>query len=331
VAGVAFAIAMLARQSPLQQARAAVERGDGKAELHGYEAHLQQKPDDDQARWEYAQLLVTTSSPSALDQLRRVSAMSAHRPAALRQIAALSLRNGDNEGARVALLELEQVSRDDFAVPLSLAELFFQSGEFDQALARVQRSLELRSDRAESHVFLADILDELGRTEEMIEPLRRACELQPEHYTAHVNLAYACLFAGDLECAEREARWCLKRNPQDASVYRMLAKIARDRGEHQEALRQIGIALTLDPADLESRLLEADILLFQNQAEAAYLKLKPLASSPRDRRRILATLIRAAQQSGRSEEATGYQAELRKLAAEDRLTPHSPGAAGPLE
>lgn len=329
--GGALTTLMMMRPSPLQQAQAAVQRGDRQVAQQQYEAHLLRQPGDDQARREYAQLFLPGKPQKALEQLKRVPEGSAQHAAALRQVAQLSLQVNDRDGARQALQALEQVNRDDVAVQLSLAELEFQDRDFEKALEHVRRSIELQPELAESHLFLADVLDELGRTAEMIEPLRRACTLQPEHYTAHVNLAYACLYAGDLDCAEQEARWCLKRNGKDASVYRMLARVARDRGNHEEALRQIGMALSLNPVDQEARLLEADVLLFQQQADAAYQKLKPLASSPHNRRRILSTLMRAAALSGRAQEAAEYQAELRRLAAEDRLSPISPSEAAPAQ
>ena len=321
VAAGVSAVAWLALSgtSPLQEARAAVVRGDLESARRHYAAHLERFPEDDDVRWEYAQRLVRSAPDEALAELERISADSEHRIGALRQIAGLSLRLGREDSAEETLRVLRELQPDDPAVELALAELFFHRGEFERSLGHTRRTLELQPDRPETYLLLAETMDELGRAGEMIEPLRRALELDPDLYAAHSNLAYACLYAGDLECAEREAAWCLRRDPGDGAIHRLLARIARDGGDPERALEHVGRSLSIDPQDLEARLLEADILLFLGRAEEAYAKLEPLEPPARDRRRFLAALARAASQTGRAEQAARFQRELRELAAEDRL------------
>ena len=107
----------------------------------------------------------------------------------------------------------------------------------------------------------------------------------------------------------REAETISTRLIQDArSYYNNLEMEPMD-----EALEQIRLALTSSPTNVECRIVEADLLLFQRDAEEAYAVLKPLYPTHANRRDFLGSLARAAAMSGRREEARRYQQKIVRI------------------
>jgi len=144
----------------------------------------------------------------------------------------------------------------------------------------------------------------------MIPWLKRAIKLEPERFEAHANLAFALRYAGRLDDAEREVRWCLQRKPRFVPALRIQAEIHRDRGNLQQAADELQRALAIDPRDLDSGLLQANLLLYERKYEAAYGRLVPLLQRHRRNRRVLAALERAARMTGRADEAARYRDRL---------------------
>lgn len=320
---LAVAVAYVAGIGPfgpsnLQRARKAADSGDLAVAVDAYDEHLQEAPTDSVARLELAELLKPVDAAAALEQLREITPGSAEYPQAIWNIAHIATAGGLDDLAEESLVALHSIRPDDASVPLTLAELYFRKERFEESLTWMQRAVALQPNRAQNWLLLAEIFDRLHRRGEMLEPLRSAVELAPELYSAHAMLADAFHFAGDLEHAEREALWCLERQSDDATVRRKLAIVLRDRGEHDAAMRQIRRALEVAPANVESRLVEANLLLYRRQAEAAYQALKPLYALHSNRRDLLGSLARAAAMSGRRDEARKYQQEILELIDQSR-------------
>ena len=84
--------------------------------------------------------------------------------------------------------------------------------------------------------------------------------------------------------------------------------------------------MLIAPGNADCRIVEADLLLFQREADQAYKSLKPLYASHSNRRDFLSSLARAAAMSGRQEEARQYQQEIvplieREAVRDESLTP----------
>ncbi len=213
-------------------------------------------------------------------------------------------RRADQPAVRVA-------APDDVA--LAHARTHAERGEFEAALDQADRAIELNPDRIDAWLLRSEFLFRLHRSDEMVPALLRAIELDPERFEAHANLAYALRYVGRLDDAEREALWCLARNPRHVPVRRVLAEVRRDQGDIDAALREVRLALEHDPQDLDARLLEADLLIFLREFESAWSRLAPLLSQHPDNPRFLTALARAAQMSGRPDEAARLRAESQKF------------------
>jgi predicted Zn-dependent protease len=205
--------------------------------------------------------------------------------------------------------------QDASLAELAQAERLARRGDYLAALEQVDRAIALRPERVEPHLLRAELLFREHRSDEMIPSLKRAIELDPARFEAHANLAYALRYTGRLDEAEREARWCLSQRPDFVPVRRVLAEIHRDRGDLDAARDEVRRALQFDPHDLDSRLLEADLLIYEREFEAAYERLTSLLPRHPRNRRLLAALARSAQMTGRLDEAARYRAELTKARA----------------
>jgi tetratricopeptide (TPR) repeat protein len=162
--------------------------------------------------------------------------------------------------------------------------------------------------------LIAELYDDLRRPSEMIAPLEKAIELAPDYEAAHLNLSYAALWAGRSDLARREAQWCLERDPGNVAARCLLAKAARDEGDLEASLKEVQHALSIAPDDLECRILEAELLLFQRQPKLAYQRLRPVYERHRGERRVVGLLARAATASGLAAEGRRLQQESLRLA-----------------
>jgi predicted Zn-dependent protease len=315
---------------PLVEAALAVERGDRDAAISLFQAHLEEFPDSSQTRLKLAALLRESNPDKALELLSAIPRTDPHRIAAMQQTAILQLVAGRTAAAQAALQEVVTAQPDNFGAQLSLAELYFDAKLPESALPHALTASRLNPQRAQTYLLIADIYDELHDPQSMIAPLQSAIAIDPEYFEARLNLAYAALEIGDLEMAEKQAAWCHRRQPKDVAALRILASAARDRGAFAEAKTFLSKGLELAPEDVDCRILEADLLLYERQPQAAYGRLKPLFDAHKTTVRYLGALARAAASSGRKDESKVLYKAIDELLAASRQTSKSkPGETSP--
>ena len=312
--------------SRLEQAREDAARGARYRAIKQYFGHLDEFPEAHDVRLELSELLKPLDSEAALEQLLKIPPSTPEYPEAIRHIAHIAVVGQQDDLAEDALRKLGQICPEDAGVALSLAELYYRTLRYDESLPWVQQAARLQPDRARTWLLLAEVLDHLKRPGDMLQPLRKAIQLESDLYPAHANLAYALRFSGSPEEAETEARWCLARQPEDILVRRWLAMILRDRGQYDAAMKEIRLAIAGSPTDVDCRIVEADLLLFRREAEAAYNVLMPLYRVHSNRRDYLRSLASAAAMSGRREESRRYQQEIVHIIEEQtaQLNPSLP-------
>jgi predicted Zn-dependent protease len=264
-----------------------------------YHKHLRQEPQDHAARVALGALLKSTDARRAIGLLEDVPPEAPEYPAAQRHIAEIALIAGDDSRSEQALLVLLRKSADDYAVRLSLAELYHRQKKPKDALPHALRCAELKPDRIQTWLLIAEIYDDQGHPNEMISPLRRALVIDPQLLEAHLNLSYALVWSGATSEGRQEAEWCLARDSANVAARRLLALCERDDGHPEEALVEIRRALESAPDDLECRLVEAQILLFLRRGDEALLRLKPLLPKYANERRLQNLAARAAAAANR--------------------------------
>jgi tetratricopeptide (TPR) repeat protein len=78
------------------------------------------------------------------------------------------------------------------------------------ALAQMEKAVELRPDYGEAHSNLGNVLRDLGRIDDAHAAYGRALDLIPSDAHAHVNRAVALLLAGDFAAGWEEYEWRLE-------------------------------------------------------------------------------------------------------------------------
>ena len=311
---VAAIVFVQSNQGPsLEQAQQAFQEGRTTEGRQLWEEYLHTHADDHANRIVLAKLLIQPDVDAAINHLQQIPESSEQYAEAIKLLAVIGITNNLQQTAQDSLLKLLELDPNDPAALLALSEFYFHSARFKEALPVIRQTLEIQSDRAETHILLAETLSSLGRHAEMVEPLQKAIELDRENITAHSNLAFASLHAGDPESARSEANWCLSRDPARSEVRQVLASALRDLGLLEEALREIGIVLNASPSNLEARLIEAQILMFQHKPEQVYINLAPFLEQHGDNRKLVSHLARAAAMSGRMDEARELQQKLQSL------------------
>ncbi len=296
----------------LQQASSALKRGDEAAAVSALRSQLQLDPDSTTAKLRLAKLLQDSSPDEAIEYLQQIPVSDPQRANAVQQIAVFCILHNKVPEAEAALLELTEKSPDSLGPQLSLAELYFQNQKPEAALPFAVKAASLAPDRAQTFLLLAEIHDDMLHPEKMIEPLQQAIRLEPDFYEAHLNLAYAYNKAGLPALAEEQARWVLGINARDVAALRILASSARDQGDFEAARQHLKAATRIEPANLDCRILEADLLLYERKPQEAYERLRELYDSQQQTVRYLGALARAAASAGKREEAR----ELHRRVAE---------------
>ena len=264
-------------------------------------------------RSELGLVLAEIDRPGALAEFRQIPTDADVFVEVQRHFVSICLESERLAEAEEALLKVNEHSPDDWWANITLAELHFRQRRVREALPFAQRANELDPEHAPGYFLTAEILDDLQRPREMVAPLKRAIELELDNYAAHVNLSYAYAEAGDAQGSLEEAKWCLARNPNDVNALRFKAIAERDLGDSQASMTTIKQALTLAPYDLESRLVEAGLLLFERRENEAFENLEPLYEKHSGDRRLAALLARAAAAAGKTQKAQQYREQVQRL------------------
>jgi len=150
-----------------------------------------------------------------------------------------------NEWLRLAY---EKVPEAETTVLLTQAELQFEDGEFEHALATVQRALETDSEHAAASALLADVLIALGDTEKLIEivPQLAKAKLPATRLAGIAEAALTALLARDPPLIEDHRKlWValpqeVKRMP---AIGRIQALLLDRLGKGDEAIKELTAAL----------------------------------------------------------------------------------------
>jgi len=297
----------------MQQASSALKRGDEAAAVAALRSEIQRNPDSTAAKLRLAKLLQDSSPDEALEYLRQIPDSDPQRANAVQQIAVFSILLNKTSEAETALLELAAKSPDSLGPQLSLAELYFRNQKSEAALPFAVKAAGIAPDRAQTFLLLAEIHDEMLHPEKMIEPLQQAIRLEPDFYEARLNLAYAYNKTGQPALAEEQARWCLGVNPREVAALRILALAARDQGDFEAAKQHLKTASQIEPRNLDCRILEADLLLYERKPQEAYERLRELYDSQQQTVRYLGALARAAASAGKRDEARELHQRVAEL------------------
>ncbi|MEO5333925.1 MAG: tetratricopeptide repeat protein [Magnetococcus sp. YQC-5] len=122
-----------------------------------------------------------------------------------------------------------------------------QQGRVDEALAPMQKAVELLPGDAQIHNNLGVALHEQGRLVEAEASYRRALKIKPDYGDAHSNLGVTLQEQGRLPEAKISFRRALKIHPDDAMTHGSLGNILQEMGRLDEAETSYRLALKIQP------------------------------------------------------------------------------------
>lgn len=135
--------------------------------------------------------------------------------------------------------------------------LAHQRGNAAEAVALIERSLELEPERADWHSNLGIVLQDRLRLEDATAAYRRAIALDPSHANAHSNLGVVLRATGELAEAEAAYRNAIRIDSEHADAYHNLGVLLNAQRRSHEAARCFSKVITLRPKDPEARRLLA--------------------------------------------------------------------------
>jgi tetratricopeptide (TPR) repeat protein len=130
---------------------------------------------------------------------------------------------------------------------LNLGVSLIRLGRPEEALAPLDRAIELDPDDAAAHNTLAVALVDLNRSDEALPHFRRALEILPSHVDAHRNYGNVLRRRGETEAALFHLRAAVRYGPRDSLAHTSLANVLFRIDRHDEALEHFREATRLDP------------------------------------------------------------------------------------
>jgi len=204
-----------------------------------------------------------------------------------------------------------------------------QQGQFEDALASLQRALSLAPDDAELHLQQAGLLLALRQFEAADSALGRTAELNPNSLTAYIMQAHLALARNDVDEADRLTRLGARLDEEHPELAALSGMVALRRGDLDRALGQLtraNQALPDDPRVLYAlgfAYLGKDMLAFAEQAFRRVLELNPGIHA------LQGLVVQLALRQDNHEAAAGMMRQV--LASPEGDTPAMRRLAGELE
>lgn len=180
------------------------------------------------------------------------------------------LKVGQALGAERVLAEAERLGADRSEIIVSQVEAYHLLGRNKELLERFLPDGLPPAVRYQVLVTRAYAQMDIGKEADAIQSANQARQIDPNKPSALVAQSMAYLSMNRFADASVMARQSVTKNPSDPSGWNMMASIAHEQGNVQEALNAYGKALTLDPGYLEALIARASLLLdMKRDKEAA--------------------------------------------------------------
>jgi Flp pilus assembly protein TadD len=131
--------------------------------------------------------------------------------------------------------------------------LVLERGQVNEAIAQLQRAVELRPDDHTTHYNLGVALDANGQTDEAIRQYREALRLESRYVDAHNNLGADLDKQGQIDEAIRQYLEAISLKPEYADAHNNLGAALDEKGQSDEAIRQYREAVRLKPDHADAR------------------------------------------------------------------------------
>ncbi len=190
---------------------------------------------------------------------------------------------GDAEAGQEALEACVQHDPRHETAWYALAHLRRQAKALGEALAAVDRAVEINDSHADSHLLRGSILTALQREDEAIQEFRLALQRDPLLTMARHKLGNLLARRGDKEAAIEQIAVIYRLSPLDADCRILLGDLFRELGQAEAAIEQYRRASELVPKNRVCWARLGDVCLQQQQyAEAASALQTAVQLNPKD-------------------------------------------------
>lgn len=159
-----------------------------------------------------------------------------------------------------------------------LALIATQTGHLDDALALLDRAIDVEAFDPSLYNSRGSLLLRMGRVEEAEAAFGRSIELNERLPEAHANLGNARRELGKLEAAENSYRAALAIRPESPEFSTFLATTLRELGRLDEAEKAYRQALSITSEALEARYRLADLLAVRGRFAEAEVEFRKLSA-----------------------------------------------------
>lgn len=141
--------------------------------------------------------------------------------------------------------------RPAFDIYKTLADIYLDKREFDNALVALKKAVEFDPDYIEGYLNIGLILQAQNKLDEAVEYYKKTISLNPDYYLAYDNLGAIYLDKGDLNESLTYYQKSMTLNPDNPNVYFNLANVFRGLNNHENAIEFYHKSLKLKPTDAE--------------------------------------------------------------------------------
>jgi len=141
--------------------------------------------------------------------------------------------------------------RPAFDIYKTLADIYIDKKEFDNALIALKKAVEFDPDYIEGYYNIGLILQNHNEFVEAAEYYKKAISLKPDYYLAYDNLGALYLNNGDLNESLTYYKQSMCLNPNNPDVYYNIGNIFRASNNPDQAIEFYQKSLELKPNDAE--------------------------------------------------------------------------------
>jgi tetratricopeptide (TPR) repeat protein len=228
-------------------------------------------------------------------------ALEATPDPALRRLLALAWLNTENYDKAADLLENDPDRLRDPSLQFAYGLALVKCGRAAEAERIFSGLLARNADSAELNVFLGQANAALGDFDAAVARLKRALDLKPDVAEANAALGVIYYKQGRMAEAEVALRAELVGHPNDLKCQQNLAAVLEAQQRPEEALPLLQAVLQAKPDSADARYLLGKILLAQGDADGATPQLEAAARLSPEDAYVHYQLARAYQRLGRTE------------------------------
>jgi tetratricopeptide (TPR) repeat protein len=157
------------------------------------------------------------------------------------------LTKGRVDEAIAYLQKALQIKPDYMEAHYNLGNAFLQKGNVDEAITQYREALKINPALAKAHLRLGNALLQKGNVDEAMVHLQRAAQIAPHDAAIQNKLGYALLQMGKVNEAITHFEQALQTKPDFAEAHNNLGNALGEQGRLDEAIAHFEQAAVIDP------------------------------------------------------------------------------------